>query len=398
MGGSVSAESETQNENQDLSLADKQSPLKKYQKELTVAIEAVTKGSAVAQKAAETLISAETITKKDNSPVTIADFSVQAVIIAELRNAFPDDKIVAEEKSKDISKNQDLKSRIVELTNSAFPGAEKTEEQILNLIDQGDHNGGPEGRFWTIDPIDGTKGYLRKEQYAVCLALIEEGQVVLGAIGCPNLPVNISEPEGPKGSIFVAVKGCGASSRQLTETEFKPISVTKTSDPKLTSFLESVEAAHTAHGDAYEIAKLLKITAPPVRMDSQAKYCSLARGDATIYLRLPTIASYEEKIWDHAAGSLLVVEAGGKVVDTTGTPLDFSQGKTLKHNKGVIASNTEFHSKVLGAVELVLYPSTHTYRVTIKRTPPEPESLHKAIASALSLDESLIKVELESSD
>jgi len=319
----------------------------------------------------------------------VADFSVQATIIAEIRKEFPTDNIVAEEKAKDVK--PELKSRVVELTNSVFPGSDFTEEQVLNFIDQGSHQGGPEGRFWTIDPIDGTKGYLRKEQYAVCLALIEDGKVVLGVLGCPNLPVNMSEPEGEKGSIFAAVKGQGASFRGLSESVFRPI---KVNNGGQANFVESVEAGHSSHGDAQDIAKLLKITAPPVRMDSQAKYCVLARGDASIYLRLPTSATYEEKIWDHAAGSLIVTEAGGVVVDTTGAPLDFSLGKTLKNNKGVIASNTDFHSKILGAVELVLYPPVHSFKVTIKRTPPELETLHKAIATSFNLDPSLVKIEL----
>lgn len=62
--------------------------------------------------------------------------------------------------------------------------------------------------MWTIDPIDGTKGFLRGEQYAVCLALIVDAQVKVGVIGCPNLPLNITEPES-KGCIFVAVRGHG---------------------------------------------------------------------------------------------------------------------------------------------------------------------------------------------
>lgn len=64
--------------------------------------------------------------------------------------------------------------------------------------------------MWTIDPIDGTKGFLRGGQYAVCLAFIVDAQVQVGVIGCPNLPVDPSKPEGDKGCIFVAVRGHGA--------------------------------------------------------------------------------------------------------------------------------------------------------------------------------------------
>ncbi|KAG1249816.1 hypothetical protein G6F68_013128 [Rhizopus microsporus] len=114
-----------------------------------------------------------------------------------------------------------------------------------------------------------------------------------------------------------------------TSIQFADISSTEQS-----TFCESVEAGHSSHGDAEEIAKLLGITRTPVRMDSQAKYCSISRGDADIYLRLPTSKSYVEKIWDHASGNVLVTEAGGKVTDIYGQPLDFSIGRTLEKNKG----------------------------------------------------------------
>jgi Inositol monophosphatase family len=64
--------------------------------------------------------------------------------------------------------------------------------------------------MWTLDPIDGTKGFLRGGQYAVCLGLIEDAQVQLGVIGCPNLLVDPSNQDGPRGCLFVAVKGQGA--------------------------------------------------------------------------------------------------------------------------------------------------------------------------------------------
>jgi 3'(2'), 5'-bisphosphate nucleotidase len=89
-------------------------------------------------------------------------------------------------------------------------------------------------------------------------------------------------------------------------------------------------------------------------MDSQAKYGILARGDGSVYLRLPTKKGYEEKIWDHAAGCIIVEEAGGKVTDLTGKPLDFSQGKTLSKNKGVIATNGKLHDIVMSAVQKVV--------------------------------------------
>ena len=64
--------------------------------------------------------------------------------------------------------------------------------------------------MWTIDPIDGTKGFLRGEQYAVCLSLIVDSKVQVGVIGCPNLPIDPAHPEKGTGCIFTAVRGQGA--------------------------------------------------------------------------------------------------------------------------------------------------------------------------------------------
>ena len=80
-----------------------------------------------------------------------------------------------------------------------------------------------------------------------------------------------------------------------------------------------------------------------MRIDSQCKYGAVARGEASIYLRLPTSESYREKIWDHAAGWMVVNAAGGRVTDARGQNLDFSLGRTLDQNRGIIATNGHLH-------------------------------------------------------
>jgi len=89
-------------------------------------------------------------------------------------------------------------------------------------------------------------------------------------------------------------------------------------------------------------------------MDSQCKYGVVARGESAIYLRLPRDELYRERIWDHAAGSLIVEEAGGRVTDARGRALDFSAGRTLDRNSGVVATNGLIHEAVLDAVAGVL--------------------------------------------
>jgi len=209
---------------------------------------------------------------------------------------------------------------------------------------------------------------LRGGQYAVCLALMEDGDVKVGVLGCPNLPVDDAAPlaadagenqtdaEG-KGVLISAVLGQGAVSRALTAgalAESKPIGMRPVTDITQATFCESVEAGHSSHGDQHDISQKLGITKPSVRMDSQAKYASIARGAGEIYLRLPTSKTYQEKIWDHAAGDLIVREAGGQVTDSLGKRLNFSLGRTLADNKGVVAAPKAVHGTVLEAVMDVL--------------------------------------------
>ena len=207
--------------------------------------------------------------------------------------------------------------------------------------------------MWALDPIDGTKGFLRGEQYAVCLALIVDAKVELGVIGCPNLSQDASNPDGPKGCMFVAVRGQGSVQMSLSGANPTPVKIPVFPAGDL-NMLESVEAAHTSHSFNIKVSQLLEIGRPPTRMDSQAKYCALSRGDGGIYLRVASTSGYVEKIWDHAPGSLIVEEAGGTVTDVRGLPLNFGLGRELRENYGILAAGKTVHGKVLAAVKQAL--------------------------------------------
>ena len=86
-------------------------------------------------------------------------------------------------------------------------------------------------------------------------------------------------------------------------------------------------------------------------MDSQAKYAAVADGRAEIYIRYSRSPEYREKVWDHAAGVLIVQEAGGRVTDLFGAPLDFSLGERLANNVGILATNGVFHDALLEAIK-----------------------------------------------
>lgn len=323
-----------------------------YQREQDVAIAAVREAARLCQ-AVQAQMDPGVIEKKDRSPVTVADYGSQALVCRMLREAFPDDPIIAEEDARALRQpdHESVRQEVVQHVE-AVRGA-VAPETVLEWIDYGNAQAYSD-RFWTLDPIDGTKGFLRSEQYAVALALIVGGQVVVSAMACPNLPAHLDEPDGLRGVIFTAVRGHGAISVPCgDEGEAGAIHVGALSETEQARFCESVESGHSSHSDAAAVAERLGITAPPVRLDSQAKYAVVARGDADIYLRLPTRPGYVEKIWDHAAGMLVVVEAGGTVTDVTGAPLEFNHGPRLQNNRGIVVSNGSLHADVITALDAV---------------------------------------------
>lgn len=346
-----------------------------YQKELRIASLAVQRATLLTQKIFHET-SKGTLSKDDKSPVTIGDFGAQALVIAALRHAFPSDQIVGEEEASSLRSNEGLSTRIFDLVSSTslsssdadaeLGGSITTKDAMLAAIDAGNSAGGPQGRHWALDPIDGTKGFLRGGQYAVCLALVVDGEVKVGVLGCPNLPVDDSAPMSAevsdssgsaRGVLFSAVLGEGAKSAPLDSGDLRignKISMKRPSTVAEATFCESVEAGHSSHGDQAAIASKLGIKSPSIRMDSQSKYGSIARGAGDLYLRLPVSETYVEKIWDHAAGDLIVREAGGTVTDVSGQRLDFGKGRTLEVNKGVVAAPKELHPEVLAAVKTVL--------------------------------------------
>ncbi|XWS29908.1 hypothetical protein CRYUN_Cryun24cG0070700 [Craigia yunnanensis] len=127
------------------------------------------------------------------------------------------------------------------------------------------------------------------------------------------------------------------------------VQVSSVENPEEASFFESYEAAHSMHDLSSLIAQKLGIKAPPVRIDSQVKYGAISRGDGAIYMRLPR-NGYREKIWDHAAGSIVVTEAGGVVTDVAGNPLDFSRGRYLDMDTGIIVTNQKLMPLLFKAV------------------------------------------------
>jgi len=116
--------------------------------------------------------------------------------------------------------------------------------------------------------------------------------------------------------------------------------------------LFSFESAHTNEEIISAFLAEMEITKDPVRIDSQAKQGLLAAGDGEFLLRVPPTnePDYKEKIWDQAAGMLVIEEAGGRVTDLDGKPLEYSAGRKLENNRGVLCSNGVLHERALGVL------------------------------------------------
>jgi 3'(2'), 5'-bisphosphate nucleotidase len=315
-----------------------------YEQEQKVALEAVMAAAQLCQQVRRDIPRA--MEKKDKSPVTVADFGSQAIVCKALKEAFSNDPIVAEEDATVLRQRDQVATleKITDYVNQIIPNS--SPEQVLQWIDDG--NGKVSSRFWTLDPIDGTKGFLRQDQYAIALALIEDGEVKLGVLGCPALTAS----SGETGLIFVAIRGEGGYKISLAGEEKTALKVVSSDDLSRFRFVESVESSHGDQQRQNAIAKAVGITTDSVRVDSQAKYGIVASGEAALYLRLPSpkYPNYQENIWDHAAGSIIVEEAGGKVSDMYGKPLDFASNTKMKDNKGVVVSNGKIHDAVLKAL------------------------------------------------
>lgn len=320
---------------------------------LDFAINAVRQASLLVKQVQAEMVSSA-LTKDDRSPVTVADFAAQALIGSLLEKTFPGDAMIGEEDSSVLQTPEEKTTleRITHFVGQYTDGA--TAEKVCRWIDCGAAQSGR--RFWTLDPIDGTKGFLRGDQYAVAFALVVEGVVQVGVLGCPNITDGYRPDLSGPGSLVVAARGQGTWVTTIEgESEFKPLHASAQEDATQMRLLRSFESGHTNVSQIDFVAEALGVSAAPVRMDSQAKYAVLAAGHGELYLRLlsPGRSDYREKIWDQAAGALVIEESGGRVTDLDGKPLDFTAGRTLAHNRGICASNGKLHDSALRALRAV---------------------------------------------
>ncbi|XP_062220642.1 PAP-specific phosphatase HAL2-like [Phragmites australis] len=376
-----------------------------YAREMEVAVRVVQLACTLCQRVQDSLLlpsagAGRVHSKLDLSPVTVADWGVQAVVSWLLSDSFHDESvsIVAEEDDETLSSSDGaaLLESVVEAVNGCLveapryglrsPEKELRAHDVIQAIRKCCSAGGPKGRFWVLDPVDGTLGFVRGDQYAIALALIEDGEVILGVLGCPNYPMkkewlnyhqkyyrlmsNVAPPPSGswhKGCVMYAQKGCGQAWMQPLVHDFgkldwhhpREIQVSSISDPVSATFCEPVEKTNSSHSFTAGLARSVGLRKQPLRVYSMVKYAAIARGDAEIFMKFAR-AGYKEKIWDHAAGVVIIEEAGGVVTDAGGRPLDFSRGVYLEGlDRGIIAcSGALLHQRIIDAVDASWNSST----------------------------------------
>lgn len=349
-----------------------------YDRELQIALPTLQQASLLAQS-----IIANTdkgvIQKTDAeallSPVTVADFAVQALLSSTFRGHFPNDGLVGEESADELRGNEVLLERVwvlLEEVRARLHGEElvkvpRDKGEVCELMDACGRGTPGKGRVWVFDPIDGTKGYMAGEMYAINVALLEDGRQVLGVVACPHLDYDVTGPINDKsigangrGSLLFAAKGYGAYIRPLhADGEVTPRKLNPhptnpaTSDLKLATCtlapasgsLPFHQAAASALGMSYPGCDLL----PWV-----LRWVSLAMGLANTTIWVYDSPKRRGKIWDHAGAMLLFEEVGGRITDVNGKGINLGSGRLMEENFGFVASLGAVHGQVLEGVRGVM--------------------------------------------
>lgn len=287
------------------------------------------------------------LAKSDDSPVTVADFAAQAVVLRRLTDALGPVAVVAEESTGALQDAPALRAKVRDAVRIVWTDA--TEDDVMTAIDLGGAQPPAAGPWWALDPIDGTKGFVRGGQFAVCLGRIEDGTPTFAAMGCPHLSV---DPDTPA----TEVDRRGA----LYLTDGKQVTVAAVESPNATTVVapsveghdpailaRSFESGHTKVDEIQRIMDAAGLSFSEVAVDSQVKYALVASGRADVYLRRPHDPNRRDPVWDHAAGVSLVTTTGRVATDITGKALDWTAGPTLAHNMGILCAPPALHRRLV---------------------------------------------------
>ncbi|KAK3934220.1 hypothetical protein QBC46DRAFT_400393 [Diplogelasinospora grovesii] len=352
-----------------------------YRRELEVAIGAVQAAAGVS-RAVISAVDKHVMEKEDLSPVTVADFAIQALLTKTLQDAFPGDRFVAEETAGALRSDGDLLARVhsllLRLRDAPNCTVPESEEAVCDII--GDGSGGAgrttrlgadSGRVWVFDPIDGTKTFVRGEMYGINVALLEGGRQMLSVVACPLLSMDARAPVANdsvdatgQGCILFAVRGHGAYVRPLpgSPAEVQVRKLQRHADAVLSvDQLKSVSGwslVDSGIGDVHKtVTEKLGVQFPGCDLLGWVpRWAVMALGLANMTVWVYKSRDRHAKIWDHAGAMLLFEEVGGIITDVDGKDIDLSAGRKLSNNFGFVAAPRSVHQAVLKAVREALRP------------------------------------------
>ncbi|KAL8140309.1 hypothetical protein V2J09_006330, partial [Rumex salicifolius] len=367
----------------------------KYHRELQAAVDVVTTACRICVNVQKSLFSQDgrVMEKTDNTPVTVADFGVQALVSLELSQLFPTIPLVAEEDSAFL-RLSNLVDVVTTVVNDNISGTQKqlTEAELLKAVDRGGKNsyafGSNPATYWVLDPIDGTRGFLKGQNafpslspVQVGLALVVEGEVVLGVMGCPNWQENFFKMNNANGTEFqrksstsgvvmASHVGCGTWTISLSHMLDEETIIQSSWIRRLVDQEDLVHKARfcipeSQTWDSLPLSPALTATSNTDNVGddqilllhaccgSLCKYLMVALGTASVFLqRVRTERTI--RAWDHVSGMICVEEAGGKVTDWKGSQLNFSademERRTIFPEGGLIVSNGNLHNQILKLV------------------------------------------------
>lgn len=346
-----------------------------WSREREVAELAVLRACILTKKVLSTV---DEISKADLTPVTVADFAAQALLISAVEHAFPEYGVLGEEDATELRQDAKLRDRVFALVNSVSLTNPKddtplpkpvSEGDMMDMIDRGGNGkGGREGLYWIMDPVDGTKAFLEGKQYAVSLALMKDGKEVVGVMGCPNLKLSEGRVKETSvdvhgmGVVITAVKGQGVTVRSVT-ADGALASSTRVQSLKAPSNLKDLHFVGCASSKAlrqdvlHQLADKLGASDPGTDVwSSHMRYAAMALGGGDLQVRVPrdNVQPVNVRVWDHAGSQLIFTELGGKVTDLDGKEMDFGAGRSFSHNRGMVIAKADIHSQILALIRELL--------------------------------------------
>jgi 3'(2'), 5'-bisphosphate nucleotidase len=233
--------------------------------------------------------------KAGNEPVTVADKRASELIVSGLHGRFPGPTVISEE--------------------LALP-----EEKLASLV---------KGRMWLVDPIDGTKDFMRGDEgFSVMIGLADAGRPVLGVVHQPAV--------GKTGRTFFATHDGGA--HVLVDDTLQPLAVSNVTSAASVRLVAS--ASHRS-AEIDHVKQTLGITDEMNVGSVGVKLSLIALGVRDLYISPAT----KTKIWDTCAPEAILTAAGGRLSDLFGTSIDYAE---LRHSRGLVASNGHVHDEVVG--------------------------------------------------